>query len=61
MWIVLADNPNISPNFDATSFMQYKPDTAMSVYKLPSTEEVVRFLHTALGFPMKATLLTAAR
>ena len=33
----------------------------MSVYELPSTKEVVRFLHAALGFPTKATLLTAAR
>jgi hypothetical protein len=31
------------------------------VYELPSTKEVVRFLHAALGFPPKATLLTAAR
>jgi hypothetical protein len=36
-------------------------DAAMSVYELPSTKEVVRFLHAALGFPTKATLLTAIR
>lgn len=29
--------------------------------QLPSTKEVVRFLHAALGFPTKATLLTAAQ
>ena len=34
---------------------------AMNVYELPSTKEVVRFLHAALGFPTKATLLTAAK
>ncbi len=31
----------------------------MIAYDLPSTKEVVRFLHAALGFPTKATLLTA--
>jgi hypothetical protein len=36
-------------------------ESANSVYELPSTKEVVRFLHAALGFPTKATLLTAAK
>jgi hypothetical protein len=36
-------------------------ETAMNVYELPSTKEVVRFQHAALGFPTKATLLTAIR
>jgi hypothetical protein len=31
-----------------------------SVYKLPSTERVVRILHGALGIPTKATMLAAA-
>ncbi len=31
----------------------------MNVYELTSTKEVVRFQHAALGFPTKATLLTA--
>jgi hypothetical protein len=34
-------------------------ETAMNVYELPLTKEVVRFQHAALGFPTKATLLTA--
>jgi hypothetical protein len=34
-------------------------ETAMNVYELPSTKEVVRFQHAALGFPPKAMLLTA--
>ena len=38
-----------------------KYKNAMNAYELPSTKEVVRFLHAALGFPMKATLLTAIR
>jgi hypothetical protein len=33
----------------------------MNVYELPSTKEVVRFQHAALGFPTKATLLTSIR
>jgi hypothetical protein len=33
----------------------------MNIYKLPSTKEVVRFQHAALGFPTKAMLLTAIR
>eukprot|EP00804_Cyclotella_cryptica_P016849 CCRYP_001818-RA/>CCRYP_001818-RA protein AED:0.39 eAED:0.38 QI:0/-1/0/1/-1/1/1/0/475 len=37
------------------------PIAAYSVYELPSTEKVVRFLHAALGFPTKATMLAAAR
>jgi hypothetical protein len=33
----------------------------MGVYELPSTKEVMRFLHAALGNPTQATLLTAAQ
>ena len=36
-------------------------EAAMGVYELPSTKEVVRFLHPALGYPAQATLLTAAQ
>eukprot|EP00956_Cyclotella_meneghiniana_P011679 scaffold16433_cov32-Cyclotella_meneghiniana.AAC.5 len=47
---------------EATSSQHLDIDkAAMNVYDLPSTEEVVRFLHAALGFPTKATLLTAAK
>ncbi len=34
-------------------------EKALNVYKLPSTKEVIRFEHAALGFPTKATLLEA--
>jgi hypothetical protein len=34
-------------------------DLASNVYDLPSTQEVIRFLHAALGFPTKQTLLAA--
>jgi hypothetical protein len=33
----------------------------MNAYDLPSTKEVIRFLHAMLRFPTKATLLTAIR
>jgi hypothetical protein len=32
-------------------------EKAMNDYELPSTKEVIRFQHAALGFLMKATLL----
>ncbi len=54
LWMVPVTNETtISPNIDVTK-------TAMSVYDLPNTNEVVKFLHAALGTPTKATLLTAA-
>ena len=34
---------------------------AMNVYELTSRKDVVRLLHAAMGFPTKATLLTAIR
>ena len=42
----------------ATASMSTKRSS--ECYDLPSTKEVVRFLYAALGFPTKATLLTAA-
>jgi hypothetical protein len=55
LWMVpvVDDNP-ISPGLDIA-------ETAMGVYELPSTKEVMRFLHAALGNPTQATLLTAAQ
>ncbi len=32
-----------------------------SVYDLPSTEKIVRYLHAALEFPTKSTVLKATR
>ncbi len=55
LWMVpVVDDTTISPGLDVA-------ETAMGVYKLPSTKEVVRFLHAALGHPTQATLLTAAQ
>jgi hypothetical protein len=55
LWMVpVADDNPISPGLDVA-------ETAMGAYELPSTKEVVRFLHAALGNPTQATLLTAAQ
>ena len=54
LWTVpLVDQAKVSQELDV--------EQANNVYELPSTSEVVRFLHAALGFPTKATLLAAAR
>jgi hypothetical protein len=34
-------------------------EKALNVYKLPSTKEVIRFEHAALGFPPKSSLVEA--
>jgi hypothetical protein len=55
LWMVLmVDEPTISPGIDVA-------EAAMGVYELPSTKEVMRFLHAALGHRTQATLLTAAQ
>ncbi len=55
LWMVpIVDEPPISPGLDVA-------EAAMGVYELPSTKEVMRFLHAALGYPAQAsTLLIAA-
>lgn len=43
---------------------QCRPETAQAiytVYELPSTKKAIRYLHTAAGFPTKATWLKAIR
>ena len=55
LWMVpITDNTH--PTTDPTV-----TEAAMGVYELPSTKEVVRYLHAALGYPTQATLLTAAK
>ena len=47
LWTVpIVDEPTSSPRIDGD-------DVALNVHDLPSTKEVVRFLHAALGFPTK--------
>lgn len=54
LWMVpLAHDLTPSPSLDIA-------ESAINVYELPSTKEIVRFLHASLGFPTKAMLLTAA-
>ncbi len=36
-------------------------EVAVSVYDLPSTKAVIRYLHASLGFPTKSTLLNAIK
>ncbi len=52
--VPIVDEPTISPGIDIA-------EAAMGVYELPSTKEVVKFLHAALGHPTQATLLTPAQ
>ncbi len=55
LWMVpIVDEPTISPGIDIA-------EAAMGVYEFPSTKEVMRFLHAALGHPTQASLLTAAQ
>jgi hypothetical protein len=55
LWFVpVADEATIDPSMNIV-------ESAMNVYELPSTKEVVRWMHAALGYPTKSTLLTAAK
>jgi hypothetical protein len=58
LWMVIISDevkfPTISQSIGVAK-------TAMSMYDLPNTKEVVQFLHAALGSPTRATLLTAAQ
>ncbi|KAL7518402.1 hypothetical protein ACHAWX_003824 [Stephanocyclus meneghinianus] len=52
LMVPIVDDTPISPALDAA-------EPAMNAYELPTTKEVVRFLHAALRFPKKAIFLTA--
>jgi hypothetical protein len=55
LWYVpIANETTIDPSLNIV-------ESAMNVYELPSTNEVVRWMHAALGYPTKSTLLTAAK
>ena len=41
--------------------MERETDTIFNVYKLPSIEQSIRYLHAAAGFPTKSTWLKAIR
>ena len=68
LWVVPIEHEESGPDYLdlATEWKRNKPqkahhDVAANVYELPSTREVVWFLHAALGFPTKQTLLAAIR
>eukprot|EP00804_Cyclotella_cryptica_P018370 CCRYP_015487-RA/>CCRYP_015487-RA protein AED:0.13 eAED:0.11 QI:0/0/0/1/0/0.5/2/0/1281 len=44
-----------------SSMATHPNERANNVFDLPSTQEVIRFLHASLGFPTKQTLLAAIR
>ena len=49
-------------NTDTLLIQRPMPSEAcQNVYELPSTEKVITYLHAALGFPTKATMLKAIR
>ena len=55
LWTVpFVDEQEINPGLNVE-------ESALNVYELPTTKEVVRFLHGALGFLTQATLLASAR
>ena len=57
LWMVtVANEPTINPGIDIAETAM-----TMSVYNLPNTKKVVRFLHAALGHTTRATLLTSAQ
>eukprot|EP00804_Cyclotella_cryptica_P002902 CCRYP_021007-RA/>CCRYP_021007-RA protein AED:0.15 eAED:0.15 QI:0/0/0/1/1/1/5/0/1206 len=67
LWVVpLEHDKSETACLDLATKKQSKPprahhNFAANVYELPSSQEVVWFLHAALGFPTKQTLLAAIR
>lgn len=57
-WIPLSESKQ--GNGETKDNIRPRPEQSVnSVYELPSAAKVVRYLHAALGFPTKSTLLTA--
>ena len=62
LWRVPIKDKVENENTDTLILQRPLPtEAALSVYDLPSTEKIVRYLHAALGFPTKATMLKAIR
>jgi hypothetical protein len=68
LWVVPIEHDTAGADYLdlATEWKRTRPqkahhDLAANIYKLPSTREVVWFLHAALGFPTNQTLLAAIR
>ena len=62
LWRVPIKDKVVNQNTD-TLILQHPPpnETASNVFDLPSTEKMVKYLHAALGFPTKATMMKAIR
>ena len=66
LWTVLiqketSNTVRSESGYKQTSEYTHPHGLANNVYDLPSTQEVIRFLHASLGFPTKPTLLAAIR
>eukprot|EP00804_Cyclotella_cryptica_P000959 CCRYP_018391-RA/>CCRYP_018391-RA protein AED:0.41 eAED:0.41 QI:0/0/0/1/0/0/2/0/294 len=46
---------------DLRASLEHDKQTILNVYKLPSIEQTIRYLHAAAGYPTKNTWLTAIR
>ena len=62
LWRVPIKEKVENQNTDTLILQRPLPNEAASnVYDLPSTEKMVKYLHAALGFPTKATMMKAIR
>ena len=62
LWRVPIKEKVENENTDTLILQRPLPNEAASnVYDLPSTEKMVKYLHAALGFPTKATIMKAIR
>eukprot|EP00804_Cyclotella_cryptica_P025147 CCRYP_013003-RA/>CCRYP_013003-RA protein AED:0.27 eAED:0.23 QI:0/0/0/1/1/1/3/0/671 len=62
LWRVALKPSVTNVNTDTIAMDRPAPTEAVyNVYELPSTRELVAFLHASLGYPTKATLVEAAR
>ena len=62
LWCIPLKEHVVNKNTDTLLLQRPVPvDTVNNVYELASIEKTVRYLHAALGFPTKATMLKAIR
>lgn len=66
LWTVLIQKETANAvwsesGYEPTTESTHLTELANNVYDLPSTQEVIRFLHASLGFPTKPPLLAAIR
>ena len=62
LWRIPIKDKVENENTDTLILERPPPEEALNnVYDLPTTEKVIKYLHGALGFPTKATMLQAVR